>query len=130
MKQCTECKIKKEDSEFMHRWYVDEDFADGIHNALRKLYSNLADGELITESALLDAFLLEVKDLNEQYLQEEILRRWLSLSKTIAKNPLGEWGQASSSNVKAIQEVLSLNLFVLLVVYLFNISKGNISLNA
>ncbi|NQV93365.1 hypothetical protein HQ403_02600 [Candidatus Kaiserbacteria bacterium] len=92
---------KKEDSEFTHRWYVDEEFADQIHVALRKLYSNLSDDELITESTLLDSFLNEVKHLNEEYLQEEILRRWLSLSKTIAKNPLGEWGQASSSNVKA-----------------------------
>lgn len=92
---------KKEDSEFTHRWYIDEDFAESIHTALRNLYSNLSDDELIAESALLDAFLNEVKHLNEQYRQEEILRRWLSLSKTIAKNPLGEWGQASSSNVRA-----------------------------
>lgn len=92
---------KKEDGEFTHRWYVDEEFAENIHTALRKLYSNLSDDELVTESILLDSFLSEVKHLNEEYLQEEILRRWLSLSKKIAKNPLGEWGQSSSSNVKA-----------------------------
>jgi len=92
---------KKEDSEFTHRWYTDEEFANGIHTALRNLYSNLSDNELITEPALLESFLNEVKHLSEQYQQEEILRRWLSLSKTIAKNPLGEYGHASSSNVKA-----------------------------
>jgi DNA-directed RNA polymerase delta subunit len=28
------------------------------------------------------------------------LRRWLSISKKIGKNPLGEWGHAASPNVK------------------------------
>ncbi len=28
------------------------------------------------------------------------MKRWLSLSKKIAKNPLGEWGSADSSNVR------------------------------
>ncbi len=92
---------KKEDSEFTQRWYTDEEFAENIHTALRKLYSNLSDDELITEPALLESFLNEVKNLSEHYQREEILQRWLSLSKTIAKNPLGEWGQATSSNVRA-----------------------------
>jgi DNA-directed RNA polymerase delta subunit len=38
--------------------------------------------------------------LAEQYKNEEIARRWLSMSKKISKNPLGEWGKASSSNIK------------------------------
>lgn len=92
---------RKEDNEFTQRWYIDEEFADNIHTALRNLYSSLSDDELITEPALLESFLSEVKHLSEHYQKEEILRRWLSLSKTIAKNPLGEWGQASSSNVRA-----------------------------
>ena len=29
-----------------------------------------------------------------------MIRRWLSLSKELGKNPLGEWGAASSPNVK------------------------------
>ena len=29
------------------------------------------------------------------------MKRWLSISKSIGKNPLGEWGKMSSSNVKA-----------------------------
>ena len=93
--------FKKEDSEFAPRWYIDEDLAENIQTALRSLYTSLSDDELVTESKLIDAFLEEVKHLNEKYQREEILRRWLSLSKTVAKNPLGEWGQATSSNVKA-----------------------------
>jgi len=93
--------FKKEDSEFAPRWYIDEVLADDVHTALRSLYSNLSDDELVAEPKLISTFLDEVKHLNEKYQQEEILRRWLSLSKMVAKNPLGEWGQATSSNVKA-----------------------------
>ncbi len=47
-----------------------------------------------------DSALDEVKDLSEQYKSEEIARRWLGLSKTISKNPLGEWGKSTSSSIK------------------------------
>src|SRR3989344_3875661 len=92
---------RKEDTEFVSRWCIDPALSDKIHNALKKLYGNLSDDELIPESELLERFLSELKNLNTQYRQDEILKRWLSLSKTIAKNPLGEWGSASSPNVRA-----------------------------
>jgi len=92
---------EKESAEFRHRWYVDESVAENVHNALRKMYSNLSDDDLVVESDLIGTFLNEVKGLNEQYLNEEIARRWLSLSKQLGKNPLGEWGVATSSNVRA-----------------------------
>lgn len=91
----------KEDEEFIRRWHVNEELAEQVHNALRKLYASLSDDDLVPESKLLETFLNELKDLNEKYRHEEILRRWLSLSKTIAKNPLGEWGSAKSPNVRA-----------------------------
>lgn len=40
-----------------------------------------------------------MKDSSEQYRDEEIVKRWLSMSKAVAKNPLGEWGKASSPNI-------------------------------
>ncbi|MDP2651426.1 MAG: sigma factor-like helix-turn-helix DNA-binding protein [bacterium] len=91
----------KEDEEFKHRWTVDQELAKKIQNALRKLYSRLGDEELVVESDLINMFLDEVKDLNEQYKNEEVIRRWLALSHKIDKNPLGEWGKASSANVRA-----------------------------
>lgn len=91
---------QKEDAEFERRWFVDRQLADRIHRALRKLYESLSDNELISESELIDRFLDEVKDINEQYRNREIARRWLSLSKSIGKNPLGEWGTARSPNVR------------------------------
>jgi len=92
---------QKEDVEFERRWFVDKNLADRIHAALRKLYKSLSDDELISESELIDRFLDELKDVNEQYRNKEIARRWLSLSKNIAQNPLGEWGVAHSPNVRA-----------------------------
>lgn len=91
----------KEDTEFIHRWFIDEDVATHIHNSLRTLYKNMSDEELITESDLIDSFLKEVADLNIEYKDEEVARRWLGLSKNIGRNPLGEWGRAESPNVRA-----------------------------
>jgi len=93
-------KKRKEDTDFRHRWYVDEDLAEKVQTALKTLYSNLSDDDLIPESELIRKFLDHVEDLNEEYKNEEIVKRWLSLSKRLGKNPLGEWGATSSPNVR------------------------------
>jgi len=90
----------KEDDHFKTRWSVDSDIALQIHNSLKKIYENLSDDELVSENELISRFLDEVKDLSEQYKNEEIARRWLSMSKKISKNPLGEWGKSTSSSIK------------------------------
>ncbi len=90
----------KEDDHFQTRWSVDDDVANTVHASLHKLYGSLADDELVPESEMLDRFLTELKDLNSEYRNEEIARRFLCLSKGICKNPLGEWGRADSSNIK------------------------------
>ncbi len=93
-------KQKKEDLEFKRRWYVDEGHANAVHSALKRLYEGLSDEDLISEAKLIDTFLIELKGINQQFYNEEIARRWLSLSKKIDINPLGEWGVAHSSNVR------------------------------
>ena len=93
-------KSSKEGAEFGHRWFVDEDIAQKVQEALRKLYKSLSTEDLVSESKLIDMFLNEVKDINQEYKDEEIIKRWLSLSKKLGKNPLGEWGVSDSSNVK------------------------------
>ena len=92
---------EKENVEFRHRWHVDQDVADKIHNSLRKLYDSLSDDELVDESMLIDVFLKELQEINHELKDEQILKRWLLLSKSIDKNPLGEWGRAHSPNVRA-----------------------------
>lgn len=92
---------EKEDEEFKHRWHVDSELAKRIQGALRKLYSRLSDDELVVEGDLVNDFLEEVKDMNDKYKNEEVIKRWLSISNKIGKNPLGEWGRSSSANVNA-----------------------------
>lgn len=91
----------KEDDEFKHRWHIDEELSKKIHESLRKLYKNLDDEDLVPESEMISSFLEHVKEVSEEYKNEEVIKRWLGLSKQIDKNPLGEWGKAESSNVKA-----------------------------
>lgn len=94
-------KKNKEDDHFKHRWYIDQELSDKVHTALHSLYSNLSDSDLVSEQDILSSFLEHVKEVSDEYKKEEILKRWLALSKSISKNPLGEWGKASSPNVNA-----------------------------
>lgn len=96
-----EFKREKEDLEFKHRWHVDVELSKKIQNAIRKLYAKLSDDELVVESDLISNFLDEIKDVNEKYKNEEVIKRWLAISHKIDKNPLGEWGKTSSPNVNA-----------------------------
>ncbi len=91
----------KEDEHFQHRWSVDRETTGRVHDALKKLYETLSDEDLIEESKMIDRFLVHLREVNAEYRDEEILKRWLSLSKRIARNPLGEWGVAHSPNISA-----------------------------
>jgi hypothetical protein len=90
----------KEDDQFKSRWTINSKLAELIHSSLENLYSNLSDEELISESEMISRFLDQVKDISEDYKNEELAKRWLSMSKKISKNQLGEWGKSESSNIK------------------------------
>ncbi|MFA6536013.1 MAG: sigma factor-like helix-turn-helix DNA-binding protein [Candidatus Paceibacterota bacterium] len=92
---------EKEDEEFQHRWHVDHELSKKIHESLRKLYKSLSDEDIVPESDFVETFLEHLKDVSDKYKDEEVIKRWLALSKNIGRNPLGEWGKASSSNIKA-----------------------------
>lgn len=92
---------QKEDDEFHHRWYVDGSIAEKIQTTLRELYAGLADDELVPEAEFIKLFLKKVDTLSQKYKNEEIVRRWLTVSKMLGKNPLNEWGKSASSNVRA-----------------------------
>lgn len=94
-------KKRREDEHFKHRWYVDDELSEKVHSSLHNLYSNLSDEDLISESDIMASFLEHLKEVSDEYKKEEIMKRWLSISKTIGKNPLGEWGKTSSPNVNA-----------------------------
>lgn len=94
-------KKKKEDPDFHHRWYVSEDVVGKVENSLKQLYENLSDEDLVPEAEMVSTFLDTVKDVSEKHKNEEIAKRWLSLSKKVKRNPLGEWGVSHSPNIKA-----------------------------
>jgi len=93
-------KKHREDEHFHARWSVDDEMTDKVHDALKKLYASLKDEDLIPETEMIKKFFEQMKNVSEQYRDEEIAKRWLSMSKSVAKNPLGEWGKASSPNIR------------------------------
>jgi hypothetical protein len=93
-------KKHREDEHFHTRWSVDDEMIDKVHDTLRKLYSSLKDEDLIPESEMIKKFFENMKDVSDKYRDEELAKRWLSMSKTISKNPLGEWGKATSPNIR------------------------------
>ncbi len=91
---------ERETNEFLARWHIDAETAKHIHTALTKLYGSLSDDEVISEGDMLDRFLDELKNVNDAYKNEEVLKRWLSLSKTMGNNPLSEWGRVSAPAIR------------------------------
>lgn len=89
----------KENKHFVHRWHVDQGMAEKVEDAIHKLYANLDDDQLVSESDIIKAFLSHLHDVADKYRDEEILKRWLSLSKNVDSNPLGQWGRADSASV-------------------------------
>lgn len=92
-------KKHREDDHFKVRWSVDDEMAEKVHQSLRKLYSTLSDEDLVHETEMIKKFLEHMKDVAEEYKNEEMAKRWLAISKNISKNTLGEWGKASSPNI-------------------------------
>lgn len=98
---CDHFKKIKEDDDFHHRWHIDKDLSDKIHTALGNLYKSLNNDQIIPESEMVKMFLDHVKDVSEEYKNEEVVKRWLLLTKRIDKNMLGEWGRTESSNIRS-----------------------------
>lgn len=92
-------KKHKEDDHFKTRWSVDDEIAERVHDSLKKLYSSLNDEDLVPETEMIKKFFEHMKDVADKYRDDEIAKRWLSMSKKVSKNPLGEWGKSSSQNV-------------------------------
>ncbi len=93
-------KRHREDDHFHTRWSVEDEVVDKVHETLRKLYASLNDEDLVPETEMIKKFFEHMGTLSEEYRDDEIAKRWLSMSKTVAKNPLGEWGKASSANIR------------------------------
>lgn len=75
----------KEDEAFEARWSIDGKVAEEVHGALERLYAGLSDEDLVTENDLVARFLDEMKDVAEAYKESEVVKRWLSISKRLAR---------------------------------------------
>ena len=91
---------ERETDDFYARWHVDHKTAEAVHGALSRLYETLDDAEVLSEGDIINKFLEELKGVNAAYQNEEILKRWLTISKTISKNPLSEWGRSHAPAIR------------------------------
>lgn len=89
----------KENTSYMHRWFTEKKIADSVEKALRNVHQSMERDELITEEEILTRFRDQLIDIADRH-NDDILKRWLMISKDISRNPLGEWGHSSSPNVK------------------------------
>lgn len=90
----------KEDDHFHHRWSMDHELAEKVHQCLHDLHENLTDEHLISEDEIVDMLLERMKTMPEQHRHKEAASQWLALSKRVGKNPVGDWGLAYSPNVR------------------------------
>lgn len=93
-------KATKENEHFNKHWSVEPKVTDVVHQALINLHSTISDEEMVAESILLDRFLRQMEELHEVYKSKEMLNKYLSLSKILGKNQMGEWGKRTSPNIK------------------------------
>lgn len=89
----------RENASYTHRWYTEKKIADMVEKALKKVHASLTRDDLINEEEIINRFREELIDLTDAH-DEVVLKRWLQISKDISANPLGEWGHASSPNVR------------------------------
>lgn len=93
---------KREDQHFRHRWSVNEEVSRLVHQALHKLYQNISSDDLITETEILEMLREHVSGVPGEYIKnDDVLSRWLAVSKVIGRNPIGEWGLTVSPNIGA-----------------------------
>ncbi len=91
----------KENAQFHHRWSIEQSLAAEVERVLAHIHDTLGEEELMSEEEIIARFLERLDTIDEAYRNAEYVKRWLALSKVIAQNPLGEWGIASSPNVRA-----------------------------
>lgn len=91
---------KREDAHFHRRWHADESTAEKVERALVNLYEATEPDLLMPEPEFFDRFGKTLKQEGVKGRDEGVLRRWLSLSKRIGRNPLGEWGRMESPHVR------------------------------
>ncbi len=89
----------KENIDYSHRWFTEKSVANTVEKALKEVYSSLSVDDLVSEVDILSKFRDKLTEDVERD-NDDVLRRWLLISKQIGKNPLGDWGLVDSPNIK------------------------------
>ena len=90
---------RREDNDFHARWYTDEQVADQVEQALTNLYESIDISKLTPEEEFLMLFAKALKEEGIKNRPNDMLVRWLQISKRVGRNPLGEWGRMDSPHV-------------------------------
>lgn len=90
----------REDAHFARRWHADQQLAEKVERALTALYEETGEDTLLPEPEFLERFAKTLKAEGVKGKPTEVLVRWLQISKRLGRNPLGEWGRASSPHVR------------------------------
>ncbi|MBI2097495.1 MAG: hypothetical protein HYT46_00965, partial [Candidatus Vogelbacteria bacterium] len=90
----------KEDEEFHHRWTIDNNLAERVHQLLRQVAAGLKADDLLSEDEMVERVLAASAERLADEGTTDKARRWLLISKQLGLNPVGEWGLASSPNVR------------------------------
>lgn len=91
---------RRENADFRARWHVDDQLADQVENALTALYESLEPSRLTPEEEFIEVFAKHLKQEGVRARDPQVLLRYLSISKRMGRNPLGEWGRTESPHVR------------------------------
>ena len=89
----------REDDEFHHRWTIDQNKTEKIHEAFRRLHKELSPDDLLPEKEIFSRFLNHIKNLAVN-IDRDAVPILIKISRIIAPNALGEWGHISSPNIR------------------------------
>ncbi|MDE2021922.1 MAG: hypothetical protein KGI71_03355, partial [Patescibacteria group bacterium] len=74
--------------------------ADAVEEALSNLYESIEQNRLTSQEEFLQLFAKYLKQAGAKARPDEVLLRWLLVSKRVGRNPLGEWGRMESPHVR------------------------------
>src|SRR3989338_7686068 len=91
---------RRENNDFHARWHTDEQIADQVERALMNLAASTEADRLTPEEEFMQIFAKALKQEGIKNRPNDVLTRWLVISKRIGRNPLGEWGRADSPHIR------------------------------
>lgn len=93
--------FQKENDDFHAHWYIDEDMKNIVYAALRSIHREMKDNDVILERDMVVKFLDRMDGVEDGRVNNYIAKLFLSLSKKVGVNALGEWGRVDSPNIRA-----------------------------